>query len=384
LIGTYKLINPATENPRSISALTLLSRGADRAESELADQPVVHARILQTLGQAYINLGLSRELVDIMGRSRSAIQKAGPQGAGAWLQLADAYFNLDRPAEAMAAVNSAEQALGRPTEANRLARADIAELRGRIYYGESDLKRGLASLDTALALYHGVRNTPPRRIAAALKTRGLVLSDEGRYAEAEASLLKYLSICRSALGEKHFLTGDAWYALALNDVAAGKLDNAESRIQNALAVERVVLDPDNPILADAYSVEGDILHGKNKLSAAAAAYEQAISIYHKAYKRPQYSIGIALVSLALVESDLGHVDTALADLAEAKYNYDVSYGKLHPNHGDLLVNRAKVLAHAGRRAEALADCAAGVKILDQTLGADAAFTKTNVEICAKL
>ena len=88
--------------------------------------------------------------------------------------------------------------------------------------------------------------------------------------------------------------------------------------------------------------------------------------------------------LALVESEKGRTAAALADLDEAKHDYDVSYGHLHPNHGDLLVNRARVLAHAGRRAEAIADCAAGVKVLDQALGADAAFTKANVAICAKL
>ena len=55
---------------------------------------------------------------------------------------------------------------------------------------------------------------------------------------------------------------------------------------------------------------------------------------------------------------------------DAKHNYDVSYGKIHPNHGDLLVNRASVLARAGRLDEARTDCAAGLKILSDTLGPD--------------
>lgn len=88
--------------------------------------------------------------------------------------------------------------------------------------------------------------------------------------------------------------------------------------------------------------------------------------------------------LALIESDLGHTRLALAHIDEAKRNYDASYGKLHANHGDLLVNRAKILAHAGRLPEARRDCAAGIVILDKTLGVDAAFTKSSAQDCKML
>ena len=49
-----------------------------------------------------------------------------------------------------------------------------------------------------------------------------------------------------------------------------------------------------------------------------------------------------------------------------------------------MVNRAKVLAHAGRMAEAKASCAEGVSILEKTLGADAAFTKSSAKDCEAL
>jgi hypothetical protein len=74
----------------------------------------------------------------------------------------------------------------------------------------------------------------------------------------------------------------------------------------------------------------------------------------------------------------------LATLDDAKHNYDISYGKVHANHGDLLVNRATVLARAGRMEEAKADCAAGLVILRDTLGADSAYTKSMAETCLKL
>jgi hypothetical protein len=384
LIGTYQLINPATENPRSISALTLLARGADRARIELADQPVIHARILQALGQAYNNLGLQRELVGEISRSLPAVRRAGPDGVGALIQLASAYDSLGKSKEAMNAIALAQRALGPPAKANPLLVADVDTEQARLFYSGGDLKRGLASLDAALKLYRSIRTLPPAKLASALHTRGLLLSDDGQFAAADAALSESLRIYRRSVGDRHLSTANAWYALALNSLAAGALGPARTDIENALAIDRIVLDGDNPRLADAYSMEGQILEGEHQADAAASALQTAIAIFHRAFGAAHPQTGIAYQYLAKVESDRGHLALALEDIDEAKHNYDLGYGRIHPNHGDLLVWRAEILAKAGRRPEAVADCAAGIKILDQTLGADASFTRSDASLCARL
>ena len=384
MVGIFELTNPATENPRSITALTILTRGAERARAELADQPVVQARLLATLGRAYNNLGLFKEAQAALEGALPSIRRAGPNGAPAILTLANTYLRLGRMDQALAAVNEAERMLGRDPTAYAGSRALAALTRGRILIANADPKGGVATLDRALALYHQAPETTPGEIAYALTIQGYSLSDDGQFARAEDSLSAALAIDRRFFGERHLRTGQGWYALALNEHASGQLALAERSIARALEIERGVLDTNNPLLAEAVSVEGQIFQAEHKLDAAAAALNESIAIWRKAYGRPHYLIGIALVYLALVESDRGHLAAALADFDDAKHNYDVSYGKLHPNHGDLLVNRATVLAKYGRRREALADCAAGLKILDQTLGADAAFTKSDAEMCAKL
>lgn len=384
LIGTFKLINPATENPRSISAVSLLSRGAERARTELANQPAIHARILQALGQAYNNLGLSKEMVDEVSRSLPDIRRAGPQGAGALIQLANAYSRLGKFDDALRAIALAEHALGKGDKPDPALAADVAVTKGSILYSDGDLDKSLTSVDAGLRLYGSAPGSDPGKVAWALHERGLILSDRGSYADADVALSQSMDLYRRLNGDRHLATATAWYALALNDQQAGRLDRASSRIAHALAIQRVVLDPDNPILADSYSMQGQIFQGQHKLAPAAAALQQAVAIYRKAFGHPHFQIGIALVYLAQVESDQGHTALALAELDDAKRNYDASYGTVSANHGDLLVYRAKVLAKAGRRPEALADCASGLKILDQTLGANASFTKSDAAICAGL
>jgi len=384
LIGTFAVTNPATENPRTISAVTILTRSAQRARTELAAQPAIQSRLLAVVGKAYNNLGLLHESEALLTEAAPAIRRAGPDGAEALMQLTLSYLNQGRLGDARGALRQAELALGPDQTAHLELRGYAAELKGHLAWLDGDPRGGVASIDAALDLYRRSPDIQVSHIADALKLKGLALSDDGQFAKANATLLDALAIYRRVSGENSLNDGKTWYSLALNDLAANDFRPADLAINRALKIEHAVLDADNPLLADALSMQGQIFQAEHKLDAAASALSAAIATYRKAYGRPGFQTGIALVYLALVESDRGHLKAALTDLDDAKHNYDVGYGKLHPNHGDLLVNRATILARFGRRREALADCAAGIKILDQTLGADASFTRQDAGVCGKL
>ena len=384
LIGTFKLTNPATENPRTITALSILAKGADRVRKEFSAQPELQARMLVTVGSAYNNLGLYSETIKLLSLTPAEHRRAGDQGAWAYEPVVAALFSLGRLDDALATVNLAERQIQADRPPNSEILASMERARAAILFAKADPKNGLKAIDRALALYRSMPNVPQRDVALALQTRGLALSEDGQFSAANRALSESLSILSREMGDGDLQTGKAWQSLAANTLASGNPALAERQIKNALVVERRVLDPDNPYLADDISTQGQIFQAEHKLEPASASLNEAIAIYKRAYGRPHYQIGITLVYLALVEAERGHTALALSELDEAKHNYDVGYGKLHPNHGDLLVNRATILAKVGRHAEAVADCAAGIAILNKTLGPDAAFTKTNVKICASL
>jgi tetratricopeptide (TPR) repeat protein len=383
LVGTFELSNPATENPRTITALTILGRSAERARTELAGQPAIQVRLINTLGQAYNKLGLTKEAQTSIEASIPAIEKAGPDGAEAMLTLATTYWQEGALDKAMATARRAEALLGPDPKQHTIVRAQAALTEGRILKSSSDVRAGIAAFDRALALYRISDNVPPRALATALNNRGLLLSDDGQFEAAEKSLNESLALYRRAVGDKHLVTGQAWYALALNSFNAGHFAAAESQIANALRIERVVLDPDNPTIAETLSMQGQILQETGKLPEAERALREAVAILRKAYGT-HYQIGIADVYLGLIQSKRGDTKAALVTLDDAKHNYDVSYGKIHANHGDLLVNRATVLARAGRMDEARNDCKAGLVILSDKLGADSSYTKQMTATCAGL
>lgn len=381
LVGTFELSNPATDNPRTITALTILSRSAERAHRELAGQPTIEARLLATLGRAYNNLGLLNEAQASLENAAPVIAQAGPDGVDALLALAQTYGLQGQLDKSLATVSRAERQIGSDPNAHPLLRGKAALARGRILVNASRMKDGLAAFDQAMYHFRRADDAPPDSVAAVLNNRGLLLSDDGQFAAAEASLQESLALFQKELGREHLQTGKTWFALAQNSFNAGDLRKAQRQIAEALRIERKVLDATNPILANTLSMQGQIYQGLGQLTEAERSLREAVAIYRQAFDGPHFLIGIAEVYLALIESQRGQHDAALATLADARKNYDASYGKTHPNHGDLLVNRAKVLVHAGRFAEARADCAAGIKILEETLGADAAFTRSLAAEC---
>jgi tetratricopeptide (TPR) repeat protein len=384
LVGTFELSNPATENPRTITALTILGRSAERARRELAGQPTIEARLLATLGRAYNNLGLLNEAAASLEEAMPVIEKAGPDGVDAMLTLAQTYGLQGQLEKSLATADRAERLIGSDPEANPYLRGKASLARGRILVNASRVKDGLSAFDRAMYYFRRADDAPPGSVAAVLSNRGLLLSDDGQFAAAEASLQESLALFQKELGPGHLQSGKAWYSLAQNSFNAGDLPKARQQIAEALKIERKVLDADNPILANTLSMQGQIYQGLGQLSEAERSLREAVAIYRKAFGGPHFLIGIAEVYLAMIESERGGTNAALVTLADAKRNYDASYGKIHPNHGDLLVNRAKILARAGRLAEARNDCAAGMSILRETLGADASFTRALAAECDRL
>jgi tetratricopeptide (TPR) repeat protein len=390
LVNTFKNSNPGKVNPRSITVLSILQGSADRARNELKGQPEVQAQLFAVLGRAYNNLGLFPEARAALEPSVPQLQAAGPEGSEALLQLATTYARQGELQTALKMVARAESLLGPDKGKHTKERADAAAMRGRIFTSASDVKAGIAAFDQALAFYNATPNADPTDKARVLNNKGLLLSDDGQFKAADQSLQQSLDVYRRYAGETELRTGQAWYALAQNSMQAhdvahvADLPAAQVQIGNALAIERRVLEPDNPILADSLRLQGQIQQGMHKLPEAERSLKEAIAIYRKAFGGPHFLIGIADVYLALIQSDRGDTKGALASFDDAKLNYDISYGKLHANHGDLLVNRARVLAKAGRMQEAAADCAKGVDILKQTMGPDASFTKSSQATCDAL
>lgn len=375
LIGTFELTDPATENPRTVSLVTILARGAERARTELKAQPEIEARLVTAVGRAYNNLGLLEEAETALARAMPAIKRAGPDGAPALLALAATQLKKGSPEQALKALSGAEHLLGGDPNEHLTVRSQLLAARGGIAYLNGDPEAALKDYDRALAFLARDPGADPRERAGMLDWRGRVLNDLGRYDDAEASLQEANRLLVTYQGEQHLQTGRNLYSLALVAYSAGNYPLAQQRIRKSLQVLDRMLDKTNPIRADALSLQGSIYQAQGQLVAADQALDQAVTAYRQVYKGGHYNIGIAEFYRAQVSSQQGDYPGALSHLDEARRNYEASYGKVHANIGEVMVNRAQVLWKMGRKAEARRDCASGLQMLDETVGPDHSFTK---------
>jgi tetratricopeptide (TPR) repeat protein len=384
LISTFTLSNPATENPRTITALTILGRSADRSRSELRGQPDIQARLLTTIVQAYNNLGLLNEARAAMEPSLVTIRALGPDGAEPLLALATTYMREGNLTDAARTTHEAGALLGPDLAMYPTARGHAAEIMGVIDDDELKLTQSIADYDRALKFYAAVPDIDAQIIARTLNNRGAALSDKGRYHDADESLLKANAIWRRTLGDSHLKVGQSYFALAQNALSAGQLTEAETYAGKSLAILEPVLERNNPLVADALVSQGAIYEAQKRPAEAKVALSAAIQRYKDSYHAPHYSIGIAEVYLSMAESELGETAKALETIDDAKIQYDVGYGHLHANHGDRLVYRAMILKHSGRIDDARRDCSEGLAIIAKTSEVDSALYKADSDMCAGL
>jgi hypothetical protein len=381
LIGTFELTNPATENPRTVSLVTILGRSAERARVELKEQPEIEARLVTAVGRAYNNLGLLDEAEIALARALPAIKRAGPEGSAALVTLANTHLKKGEFELGIKRLNEADILLGSDLKTNPTLRAQVYAARGSIAYVNVQPEEALADYDRALTSLLSDPSADPRERAQILDGRGRILNDLGRYGEAETSLQEANRLFVRYRGKQHLATGRNLYSLALVAYSAGKHDLAQNRIRQSLQILSKMLDQTNPIRADALSLQGSIYQGQGRLALADQSLEQSVQAYREIYKRPHYNIGIAEFYRAQVAAELGRLDDALTYLDNAQLNYEATYGKENANIGELMVTRASILVLAGRTAEARAQCAAGLEMLYTTIGADHSFTRRLKRTC---
>lgn len=381
LIGTFELTDPATENPRTVSLVTILERGAERARLELQNQPEIEARLVTAVGRAYNNLGLLDDAEVALARALPAINRAGPDGAPALVALANTHVKKGEFEKAAKVLDGADTLLGPDLSQNLSQRSELMLQKGNIAYANGDAQTALAFYDQALSFINADPAGNPRTRAKILEQRGKSLMDLGNFKAAEVALQDASKLYRQFDGEQHFATGLSYYNLALLAYNAGQNDLAQERIQKSLRIVARVLDRTNPILADVLSLQGSIYIAQGKLNLADKALADSIAAYRSVYSGPHFNIGFADFYRAQVAMKRGRIDEALLHLNSAQRNYEASYGNIHANIGEVMVIRAGLLARQGKVAQAKSDCNAGIGMLNQTVGPDSSFTKGLKETC---
>jgi serine/threonine-protein kinase len=315
LVGMFQQVDPRQSLGRPLTAEQMLQRAATRLQSDLKDEPLVRAHLLQSLADVYKQLGtydlseqLNEEAVDLRRQD-------------APLVLAD---SLD--------------ALG-----------DVRRYAGRIDAAVSPLDEALS-----LRLLHlGERH---RDVAETTNNLALVRHAQGRYAEAEALHRRAVAIWQE-VGARE--AGEDLVALGLTNLgrsvrAQGRSEEAAGLFERALRLRRERLAPDNPRI-------GTSLHFVALTRLDAGRVDEAARLFTEALRLRVAALGEAHPQTLQTRAQLARVQATRGDLATAAREAEATLvaGTTSPNTGPAVLAEAElVLAQVAIRAGDDADARA--------------------------
>lgn len=362
LIGTFAIANPATENPRTITALTILDRASKRAGVELREEPAVSARLLRATGEIYLNLGLDREAEQNLRSALGRDPAPGESRALTLLKLAElAQRRNDLPAarrRTELAANAYSQRAPYAQELNGMV--DEARSRSDFLAGHFDSQ--VQWLEKAARSFADAGGDQRQALGRVYSREGQALVQLRRYAEADAFFARAEANYVAVFGPNHVLTGTVMQNRALGDFESGQIARAADRIRAAVAIFDRTLEGDHPYIGAALILMGRIRSTQGDAVGARIAFDRALGLYSRIYGPSNAAVGDVEFYAAEAEARAGATEAALRRIAHAKAIYDHEYGPEDPDQAELLLMRARVLAAAGRKVEARRDCDAGLAL----------------------
>lgn len=309
----FKASDPRQARGHLPDTRELLRRGSQRLAHDLRDQPLLRARLLDTLGGIDTQLGLYDDARPLLAEA---------------LALRERLLGAQDPAVAETLVR-----LG--SLAHLSGKEDAAPF----------FRRALAIREDRLGPEHPA-------VAEVLSDLGMSLAARGHFDEAAATLRRALALDERLWGRSdprvakvlHNLSGIAYYR--------GDMAEYERLLLRALAIREAALPADDLDLAGSREALALLRLKQDRPAEAMQLLERLAATYEKVYGPQHPQLAKALLNLGLAHADLGQDEAARQLFERALAITERSLEPTHPQRVRALATLAKFDFDHGRQAEA--------------------------------
>ncbi len=314
LVDLFKVSDPSEARGNSITAREILDRGAQKMEKEMAGQPLIQARLMDTMGQVYHSLGLFDQALPLL---KSALE-------------------------------TRRHALGN----KNLDVASSLQSYGYLLIAKGDYAAAEPLLQESLAIRRELLGNDHPEVATSLGSLGELDYLKGDYAKAEEFFGESLEIRRKALGQEHLETSNSLNDLAMTLKQMGEFERAEPMYRESLAIRRKILGEDHPAVAQSLNNLGMFLYelyltNKNDGQEAESLFREALSINRKILGAGHPEVATNLNNLALLHRQKGDLDQAESLFREIIEIDRKNLGDFHPYVAGDMRSLAAVLMSKG-------------------------------------
>ncbi len=350
LIDLFKSASPDRRQGRSVTVLELLDQGAAELRTRLGDEPIVRARMMESVAGVYDAMGKPDAGADLIRSSlelREAAQPStDPEISAAVGHLSQLYWQMGRFDEALALAE--REATLCANRDDRLCLAHALDNQAAVHAsrGDFEVAEGLEERAVALGEEAGAA---PLELARLLNGLGVTYGAHGRWDEARTIHERVLGIKESQLGRRSVSVAATLSNLGATAVFAGRLEEGERYYREALAIQQELLGS-APVAAIALTVAnlGEVLLEQGRL-------EEAEPLLLRAQAEFEAAAGADVSELAWLNRLLARLyhrqgrDGEAADRYRSAFELTAQLPDAHPEQAQL---RSDFAAFSASRGEA--------------------------------
>jgi non-specific serine/threonine protein kinase/serine/threonine-protein kinase len=360
LADLFRSEDPSQALGSDLSARDILERGSERLRTELADQPGTRAKLLETIGVVYRNLGLLEESEASLRESLEARRRLAAEGgddrsrelASALHELATTFKDRGKFDEAEPLLEEAVVIMETLPAGDPL-RLSILTNTGLFYRDRADSERAEPILVQAVAEARAAKGLAPAELATALNNLALHYHSSRRPDLAEPLFLEAIATAERAGEAIQPDLGVMYNNMGLVYVEARRYEDAEAMYDKSLAIFERVLGGDHPRVAVVLHNYGDLLRDEGETDRAAAAYQRSRSILEARLGPDHPNVATSLIGSAQLLASTGRREEAAAQLERAIAIREAAFGAGNPRLREPLTHYAALLRDMGREAEAV-------------------------------
>jgi len=298
LTGLFRLSDPNPTESNTVTAREILDKGSDKINRELQNQPVIQAKLMDTMGMVYCSLGLFDRATPLVENAlsirRNVLGKENPEVAESLDHVGYVTFEKGDLVNAEKSLREAVAMQRKLLGNDHLEVTEsLSNLAMVLRYKETKEANSEAEQHyrEALATRRKLLGKDDPAIAQSLNNLAMVLyANERDYAAAEPLFREAVEMNRRLLGDEHPEVATTLNNLALLLRDQGRNDESEVMFRKALTIQRKVYGKAHPRLAITFTNLASLLQRKGDYAGAEPLYRQAIELNRKVFPENDWQI----------------------------------------------------------------------------------------------
>jgi serine/threonine-protein kinase len=374
LVDLFEVSDPGEARGNTITAREILEKGAKEIEQGLEEQPLIRARMMETIGTVYRKLGLYKNALPLLERAleinEARLDADSPRLAETFLSVAMLYDDQGKYEEAEKLVRRSLEIRSEVLDTDHPDYAESLLELGWLHYNKGDFPEAESCFQRAFEIRERAFGLNHPDVAESLEALGQMHYIQRRFEEAEPYLERAIEIREYVQGNDHPDLAQSLSNLANIIYYQGRYGEAKELYERSLDIRKKAIGSIHPDVADNLDNIGILFHAQGKLDEAIAYYEQALEVRKQTLGEKHPDVAYSYDSVARVYQAQGQYQKAANYFQKALETYEKTLGPDHAQLPDTIHGLAQALQMIGNETEAESLHNRGLKIREDHWGPD--------------